>query len=143
MWSILLRNSTFQCKRMLDDMQLEDSLPKERWTMTTLSNFYKYSNAFLSKIVISKMDRVQLDTCSPPGHLPPSPLASPGTSGYVTRTWWSRPPPPSTPCTSTSACPGPTTSGRNGTKLTKTATWALLLYRCAVSSCSKNSFVID
>merc|ERR1712055_439820 len=30
-WSNLLKNATFQCARMLDDMQLEKSLPKERY----------------------------------------------------------------------------------------------------------------
>ena len=46
-WSILLRNSTFQCKRMLDDMKLEDSLPKERWTITTQSNLSRDSKGLL------------------------------------------------------------------------------------------------
>ena len=30
-WSSLLKNSTFQCQRMEDDMKLEQGLPKERY----------------------------------------------------------------------------------------------------------------
>ena len=32
-WSDALRNSTFQCKRMLNDMKLEEGLPEERLRM--------------------------------------------------------------------------------------------------------------
>ena len=30
-WSDALKNSTYQCRRMLDDMKLEDGLPEDRF----------------------------------------------------------------------------------------------------------------
>jgi len=52
-WSSLLKNATFQCARMLDDMKLEDRLPRERYirvryedlvddTDKTLENIYSH-----------------------------------------------------------------------------------------------------
>ena len=42
-WSDALKNSTYQCKRMLDDMKIEEGLPEERCKNNVILSGHIYS----------------------------------------------------------------------------------------------------